>query len=73
MKTMVLLFEPGNADDLATTLIRMIKDKQLREKLALNGAQTVQDYDIRAVAPKMSQIYRSVIKKLVFGEVNDEF
>jgi glycosyltransferase involved in cell wall biosynthesis len=57
-----LLFEPDNADDLAAALIRLIKDKQLRKTLALSGAQTVQNYDIRAVAPKMSQIYRSVVK-----------
>jgi glycosyltransferase involved in cell wall biosynthesis len=56
-----LLFEPDQVDDLAAALIRLIKDRQLRETLALNGAQTVQNYDIRAVAPKMSLIYRSVI------------
>ncbi len=57
-----LLFEPDNIDELAAALIRLIKDKQLRENLALSGAQTVQNYDIRAVAPKMSQIYQSVVK-----------
>ncbi len=57
-----LLFEPDNIDDLAAALIRLIKDKQLRDSLALSGAQTVQNYDIRAVAPQMSQIYQSVIK-----------
>jgi glycosyltransferase involved in cell wall biosynthesis len=57
-----LLFEPSNIEDLAANLIRIIKDKQLREKLAHNGAETVQGYDIRAVAPKMSKIYSSVIQ-----------
>jgi glycosyltransferase involved in cell wall biosynthesis len=57
-----LLFEPDSVDDLAAALIRLIKDKQLRETLAVSGAQTVQNYDIRAVAPKMSQIYRSVVE-----------
>ncbi len=58
-----LLFEPDNVDDLAAKLIRAIEDRSLRENIAFNGAQTVQGYDIRAVAPKMSQIYRSVIKQ----------
>ncbi|MGD6850514.1 MAG: glycosyltransferase family 4 protein [Candidatus Bathyarchaeia archaeon] len=57
-----LLFEPDSVDDLAAALIRLIKNKQLRDCLALSGAQTVQSYDIRAVAPQMSQIYQSVIK-----------
>jgi len=57
-----LLFEPDNVDDLTAALIRLIENKPLRETLATNGAQTVQNYDIRVVAPKMTQIYQSVIK-----------
>jgi glycosyltransferase involved in cell wall biosynthesis len=57
-----LLFEPGSVDDLAEKLTRTIKDKRLREHMAFNGAQTVQDYDIRSVAPRLSEIYRSVIQ-----------
>ena len=57
-----LLFTPDSIDDLAAALIRLIEDKQLRENVAFSGAQTVQNYDIRTVAPKMSQIYRSLIK-----------
>jgi glycosyltransferase involved in cell wall biosynthesis len=57
-----LLFEPNSVDDLAAALIRLIADKQLRETLAFNGLETVQNYDIRAVAPKMSRIYQSVVK-----------
>jgi len=56
-----LLFEPNSADDLAFNLARLIRDRQLREKLIFSGAQTVQAYDIRTVAPKMAQIYRSLI------------
>jgi glycosyltransferase involved in cell wall biosynthesis len=56
-----LLFESDRVDELTAALIRLIEDRQLRETLALNGAQAVQNYDIRVVAPKMSLIYRSVI------------
>jgi glycosyltransferase involved in cell wall biosynthesis len=58
-----LLVEPDNVDELASALMRLVKDSELRQKLALNGVQTVKDYDISAVAPKMSQIYHSIIKK----------
>jgi glycosyltransferase involved in cell wall biosynthesis len=57
-----LLFEPDQVDDLAWALLRLIADRSLRETLALNGAKMVQNYDIRTVAPKMSSIYRLVIK-----------
>ncbi|MGD6806477.1 MAG: glycosyltransferase family 4 protein [Candidatus Bathyarchaeia archaeon] len=57
-----LLFEPNSADDLASNLKKIIGNSMLRQKVASNGAQTVQGYDVRAVAPKMAQIYRSVIK-----------
>jgi glycosyltransferase involved in cell wall biosynthesis len=50
-------------DDLASALKRLIADKELRRKLAVNGAETVKNYDIRAVAPKMSQIYQSILEK----------
>ncbi|MGE5554716.1 MAG: glycosyltransferase family 4 protein [Methanocella sp.] len=58
-----LLFEPNNAMDLADKLTLAIEDAWLREQMIANGAQTVQGYDIRAVAPKMSEIYREVTEK----------
>ena len=58
-----LLFEPDSVEDLTAALIRLIENRHLRETLALNGAQTVQNYDIRVVAPKMSLIYQSVINQ----------
>ena len=58
-----LLVEPGNVDELASALIRLTKDADLRQKLAVNGAETVKNYDIRAVAPKIASIYESVLEK----------
>jgi glycosyltransferase involved in cell wall biosynthesis len=58
-----LLVEPSNVDQLASCIISLIRDKEFRKKLALNGAQTVKNYDIREVAPKIVDIYQSVIKK----------
>lgn len=55
-----LLFEPNNALDLADKLTLAIEDATLRKWMIANGARIVQGYDIRAVAPKMSAIYRSV-------------
>jgi hypothetical protein len=48
-------------EDLSLAIKSLLRDKQLREKLAFNGAQTVKGYDIRAVAPKMANVYHSVM------------
>lgn len=58
-----LLFEPSNAEDLAAKMTLAIQNTALRRSMAQNGKRAVQDYDIRAVAPKMSTIYRSVVKQ----------
>lgn len=55
-----LLIKPEDADELAFAMITLLENKQLREKLALNGMKTVKNYDIRAVAPKISDVYQSV-------------
>ncbi len=56
-----LLVKPQNVEDLSLAIKSLLRDKQLREKLAFNGAQTVKGYDIRAVAPKMANVYHSVM------------
>jgi glycosyltransferase involved in cell wall biosynthesis len=56
-----LLVPPQNAQALATAIISLLRDKQLREKLAANGSETVKDFDIRLVAPKIAAVYRSVL------------
>ena len=57
-----LLVEQHDVDQLSYALISLFKDKEYRRKLALNGRQTVKSYDIREIAPKMAEIYQSVIK-----------
>ncbi len=58
-----LLFETEKVDGLASALIRLIENKELREKVSVNGCRTVKDYDIREVAPKIARIYQSVSKR----------
>jgi glycosyltransferase involved in cell wall biosynthesis len=57
-----LLVDEHDVDQLAYALISLIKDEEFRKKLAFNGVQTVKSYDIRQVAPKMAEVYQSVIK-----------
>jgi glycosyltransferase involved in cell wall biosynthesis len=58
-----LLFPSQDVNQLAEAIVKLIENKNFRDKLAANGKQTVNEYDIKAVAPKISEIYRSVIKK----------
>ena len=58
-----LLVEEHNVDQLAAALISLIKDQALRKKLALNGKESVQHYDIRKVAPQMAEVYQLAFKK----------
>lgn len=57
-----LLVPPGDSERLGAAISSLLRDKELKKNLALSGAQTVKSYDIRAVAPQMSDVYRSVIK-----------
>jgi glycosyltransferase involved in cell wall biosynthesis len=58
-----LLVKEHDVDQLSSALISLIKDKEYRRKLGASGYQTAKNfYDIRAVAPKMAQIYESVMK-----------
>jgi glycosyltransferase involved in cell wall biosynthesis len=56
-----LLVKQHDADDLAAAMILLLENRQLRDKLALNGLETVKDYDIRTVSLKIADIYHSLI------------
>lgn len=57
-----LLIAPKEPAMLAAALIELLENKQLCETLALNGKETVKNYDVRAVAPKILDIYKSLVK-----------
>jgi glycogen synthase len=61
-------FEPVDPDkfskDLADGINKVIKDKNLREKMAINGRKRVEDYfDWKAIAQQTKTIYKSLIKQ----------
>ena len=58
-----MLVEEHNVDQLANALVSLIKDEEFRRKLAYNSQQSVKNYDIREVAPKMAQVYELAVKK----------
>lgn len=58
-----LIFKEGDAGELCKSLDRLIKDKELREQLALKGLQRVREmYAWTAVAKELVGIYKEVLK-----------
>lgn len=59
-----LLFESGNADELARKLTMVIEDVQLRERLAENAAEfAARDLNMERAAACMSSIYETMLRK----------
>ncbi len=58
-----LLVPPHDAGQLAYAIINLLRDRELRDKLALNGLLTVKKYDIENIVPKIAKIYDSIVKK----------
>lgn len=55
-----LLVPPGNIDGLASAMLSLIKNKELRTTIAANGAQAVKKHDIANVSSSISNIYTSL-------------
>jgi glycosyltransferase involved in cell wall biosynthesis len=56
-----LLVVPGDAHELASAVISLIKNRDLRTKIVANGSQAVKKHDIQNVAFSISQIYKSLV------------
>ena len=56
-----LLSPPGDADDLASKLISLIRNKQLRRTIVENGIRASQKHDIKNVAATISNIYERAL------------
>jgi glycosyltransferase involved in cell wall biosynthesis len=54
-----LLVPPGDVDALASAIISLIKNKELRTFIVANGAQALKKHDIRSIAPSILNIYKS--------------
>ena len=55
------LFETGNSDSLARTLIDLLADRDRLEELAASGARSSAQYDWEVVADKVFEVYKLAI------------
>jgi glycosyltransferase involved in cell wall biosynthesis len=53
------LTSPQNADELSLVLLRLIRDKKLRDRIISNALKAVEKYDIRKIGPQIYNIYKS--------------
>ena len=56
-----LLVPPGNVHQLASAMISLIRNKDLRTTIAANGAQAVKKHDIQNVSSSIADIYSSLL------------
>ena len=55
-----LLIEPKNSDQIAEAIIKLLTDKELRERLAKRGLETCRKFEWSAIMEKIEGIYQSV-------------
>lgn len=53
-----LLFDPGNIDAIADSIIRVLADPTLRKKLAANGYRFAQEHSWEKIARRIEALYR---------------
>lgn len=57
-----LLIPPGDADLLASAIINLLRDKDLRAMIIANGNEAVKKHDIQKVSSSIADIYGSMCK-----------
>jgi glycosyltransferase involved in cell wall biosynthesis len=61
-----LLFEPGNTQDLAEKLRRLLDNPDLRSRVAEAGSRSIRDrFSLAASVKRMQEIYTSCIRKVL--------
>ena len=57
-----LLAEPGNVQNLADSLLYLLKNEELRNKMGITGNKFVKEYSWQKIARKTEILYKSVLK-----------
>ncbi len=60
-----LLVKPGDDQDLAMGILKLIQNSDMRKKLSDNAHKTIlENYSLESVVPKYLKLYKEVLKKL---------
>jgi L-malate glycosyltransferase len=67
-----LLFEPGNSQDLADKLYRLLNDTDVRSRLSQTGSRFIRDgFSLAASVKRMQDIYTGCFRKDLFPLADD--
>jgi glycosyltransferase involved in cell wall biosynthesis len=56
-----LTVPPGDADELATALLALLKDDDLRTRMGQEATRRAADFDIRSAVRRMEEVYQEVL------------
>ncbi len=57
-----LLIKPADINSLVEAIIRLLKDKDLRENLGFNAKKKAENFDIQIETEKIKKVYRQILK-----------
>ena len=68
------LFRPGNSQDLARKLEKVLKDEKLRVRMGQNSLKLIQAHDMKKIMEQVESVYRKVLRdhKLNGHDVSEE-
>lgn len=59
----VFLVRPGNKDELADAMVRLMRDAELRDKIAKGGKELSKEFSWGLIAKKTLELYSGLLKK----------
>jgi glycosyltransferase involved in cell wall biosynthesis len=69
-----LLMNPGSQEELTGTLGRLLRDGELRQRLARGGRQTIQEkHSFRVRMDKIAALYDRLLNRTVSGTIGGDF
>lgn len=66
------LFKPGDHVELASKLLKLLQDKELREKMGKESLKIIQEHEMGHVIEKMEHTYEETIKRCKNKKYDDE-
>ena len=59
-----VLVPPSDPETLASAILSLLSDENLRHDLSRNALETVKEYDLETVGPKYVRLYKEVMQEV---------
>jgi len=57
----IILTKPRDVKDLTEKIIKLLNNKKLRDKIALNGYKKSKQFDVKLITKKYLELYNSLL------------